>query len=647
MHHTTKTDTATGAIVEGEGTRFRIWAPASDSVEIVVQRDDAVDHADGGDRVEIHELQPEAGGWFGAHVPGVAAGDRYRLRLNGTDTSPDPLSRFQPDGVHGASEVVDLNAFEWTDGNWRGRGLDEMVIHELHVGTATPAGTFDALIERLPYFVELGVTALEIMPVAEFPGDRNWGYDGVYLFAPTRAYGGPDAMRRFIDASHGHGLAVILDVVYNHFGPDGNYLPAMTGGRIFTERHHTPWGAAVNYDDEGADAVRAIVLDNVRQWVRDYHVDGLRLDATHSILDSSDSHILKEIAATAHSFGRTVVVIAEDERNEQRIVLPASDGGYGLDAVWADDTHHITRRLVAGDDGGYFSTYEGTTSELARALRHGWLERGADAETTPAEGAGGGGRATDIEPPRFVHCIQNHDQVGNRAFGERLNHQVDLSVYRAVSALLLLTPYTPLLWMGQEWAATTPFLYFTDHPEELGRLVTRGRREEFSGFSQFTDEKLRDRIPDPQAATTFAASKLDWQEPERQPHAGVLRLYRELLGLRQQHPALRVRQRDRFDVRDIGDIGDIGDNRDNPGSALALRRSSGAGHDLLLVVSFDGEFSLDTGALEVTRADHGHEWRVLLWTEEDRFGGAGRDTSLDGGGTHLLLPSTGAVLLES
>jgi maltooligosyltrehalose trehalohydrolase len=603
-----------GAVADDTGTWFRIWAPGAERVEVVLERGAA------------YVLNEEAEGWFAAHLEQVRAGALYRLRLNGTDSYPDPYSRSQPQGVHGPSQVIDLTAFEWTDDAWPGRALDELIIHELHVGTATPEGTFDALVERLPYFVELGVTALEIMPVAEFPGSRNWGYDGVYLFAPAQAYGGADGMRRFIDAAHRLGLAVILDVVYNHFGPEGNFLPAVTGGRIFTERHHTPWGAAVNYDDDGADAVRAIVLENVRHWVQHFHVDGLRLDATHAIVDTSDTHILEEIAATAKALAhRPISVIAEDERNERRLLLPVAGGGYGLDAVWADDTHHSLRRLVAGDDEGYYSAYDGTIAEVVTALQRGWLYQGEHyAPTAKSRGT----RADGLPPTAFVHCIQNHDQVGNRALGERLNHHVNGAVYRAVSALLLLTPYTPLLWMGQEWAATTPFLYFTDHPEELGRQVTQGRREEFKRFSQFADAQLCERIPDPQAAATFERSKLRWDELERQPHAGVLALYRELIALRRQHAALRRRGRASFAVEALGE------------AALGLKREGVDGATLLLVIDIGGAVDIDLARLAPDRP-----LRVRLWTEHERFGGAGGVVSVDG--TRLSMPAAGAVLLEA
>jgi maltooligosyltrehalose trehalohydrolase len=609
-----------GAVVTVEGTTFRMWAPAAQEVDIII--------LDPGGQ-EIHRLAAAEPGWFEAHVSDVAAGARYQIRLDGSDTYPDPFSRFQPEGVHGASEVVDAGTFRWTDDDWRGRRMEELIIYELHVGTATAEGTFDALIERLPHLVDLGVTALELMPVGEFAGDRNWGYDGVYLFAPSQAYGGPDAMRRLIDAAHAHGLAVILDVVYNHFGPEGNYLPAISGGRIFTERHHTPWGAAVNYDDDGSAAVRTIVLQNVRQWIRDYHVDGLRLDATHAIIDTSEPHIVKQIAEIARSVDRHVVVIAEDERNERSLLLPADAGGLGLDGVWADDAHHIIRRMTADDSEGYFSAYEGSTDELARVIRQGWLFQGE----VYAPSSEPRGTASDGIPPfRFVHCIQNHDQVGNRALGERLNHQVEADVYRAASALLLLAPGTPLLWMGQEWAATSPFQYFTDHPDEIGRLVTRGRREEFAGFSEFSDEKLQERIPDPQSPATYQRSKLKWAESEDEPHASMLRLYRELLRLRTGHPAFRERARKSHDTRALS------------AGAVGLRRD-GEQASALLVVSLRGALELDLQDEPLAAGWPAGQWRILLSTEAAHFGGD--PARVQRNGSRLSLASPCAALLEA
>jgi maltooligosyltrehalose trehalohydrolase len=611
-----------GANVVDGGVEFRVWAPASRAVDVVVY---------GPDAERVAPLAAEGGGWFAAVAPGIGAGARYRLRLDGTAVVPDPASRSQPDGVHGPSEVVDPSAFRWTDGGWRGRPLGELVIYELHVGTATPEGTFDALIPRLDALAELGVTAVEPMPVAEFPGARNWGYDGVFLFAPQSSYGGPEGFRRFVDACHARGLAVILDVVYNHLGPEGNHLHAVTGGRYFTDRVKTPWGDAIDY---GEPAVREFALQNALHWAAEYHLDGLRLDATHAIADPSTPHLLEEMRARVRAAlpeGREFVLIAEDERNERRLLLPPPEG-MGLDAVWADDLHHQLRRATAGDHEGYFADYTGSLDDVAETLRRGWFYTG---QRSASHGAPRGTPTEGIPPERFVHCIQNHDQVGNRAFGDRLTETVPLPAYRALCALLLLSPYTPLLWMGQEWAVSTPFQYFTEHPDELGRLVTEGRRREFGRFSAFADAALRERIPDPQAAATFARSKLRWEERERMPHAGVLALHRELLALRRAHPALLRRERGSWSVAAAG-------------AGLALRRTGAAGEGLLLVVSFAGALSLDLASSGAARAPEGARWELLLSTEEGRFGGEeeGALARLSAGGG-LELGGAGGVVLTS
>jgi maltooligosyltrehalose trehalohydrolase len=607
-----------GANVVDGGVEFRVWAPASERVDVVVY---------GPGAEALHPLAAEADGWFGGVVEGIGAGARYRYRLDGKDAFPDPASRSQPDGVHGPSAVVDPSAFTWTDDGWRGVPLDALSIYEVHVGTATPAGTFDALIERLDDIADLGVTAVEPMPIAEFPGAHNWGYDGVYLYAPDGAYGGPEAFRRFVDAAHARGLAVILDVVYNHLGPEGNYLHAVTGGRYFTDRHCTPWGDAIDYANP---AVRELAIQNAIHWAREYHVDGLRLDATHAILDDSPRHVLQEMRERVRAAlppDRHFVLIAEDERNERRVVTPPPEG-CGLDGVWADDLHHQLRRHLAGDHEAYFSDYTGSVEDIVRTLERGWFYEG---QTSRNHGVPRGTPAVGLPPAAFVHCIQNHDQVGNRALGDRLTDGVPLPAYRAASALLLLSPYTPLLWMGQEWAATSPFQYFTDHPEELGRQVTEGRRREFGRFSAFADPAVRERIPDPQVPETFTRSKLCWRERQRMPHAGVMALYRELLRLRRTHPALRRRDRASFSVAALGE------------HALSLRRVGDDGRALLLVVSFQGPLCTDLTAREKTAG----RWELLLSSEEARFGGdaEGAVATLSPDG-RLRMSGAGAVLLQ-
>lgn len=573
-------------VEEGARVRWRVWAPGHEALEVVLF--DAE-----GKPGRVLPMTQEPGGCFGAVLEGGGAGVRYKLRVDGEGPFPDPWSRSQPEGVHGPSEVV-VPDFAWTDAGWRGVEPEALVLYEVHVGTATPEGTFEALIPKLPELRALGVTALELMPLASFPGTRNWGYDGVDLFAPAAVYGGPEGLRRLIDAAHARGLAVFIDAVYNHFGPDGNYLRVYSP-HYFTGRHHTPWGEALNYDGEHSAPVRELVLSNVEMWIRDYHADGLRLDAAHAIVDDGTPHLLEEIAARARASAphRRVLVIAEDERNDTRLVRPPSEGGYGLDGVWADDFHHQMRRAFAGDSEGYYQDYTGSAEDLVRTLKQGWFYEG---QVSRNLGRARGTPAGGVEPWRFVYCIQNHDQVGNRALGERLGRDVSPAAFRAMSALLLLSPYTPLLFMGQEWNAGTPFLYFTDHHEELGRLVTEGRRREFASFKGFAGEQ----VPDPQALETFERSRLDWGEPHQPSHAGVLTLYRELLALRATEPALKDRRRGRYDARTLGP------------DSLVLEYQGPGGQSLHVLLNVRGALAHHLPS----------DAEVVLWTEASRFGGA-------------------------
>jgi maltooligosyltrehalose trehalohydrolase len=513
---------ALGAITGPDGTRFRLWAPTVDKVELVLE-DRAV------------PLSKDAQGYFSAEFPDVRAGTLYCYRVDGKGPFPDPVSRFQPRGVHDVSETVDP-AFPWTDGAWQGVPRNELVIYELHTGTFTPEGTFAAATEKLPFLTELGVTAVEIMPIADFPGGRNWGYDGVSLYAPARCYGKPADLRRLVDRAHALGLAVIIDVVYNHLGPDGNYTGVYSPFYL-TRRHKTPWGDALNFDSDHAEHVREFFIQNALHWIHEYHADGLRLDAVHAIADDSPKHFLAELAERVRGSvkDRRVHVIAEDNRNLAALLKPPPDG-WGLDGVWADGFHHQIRVCLAGDRDGYYQDYTGSAADIAETMRKGWFYCG---QFSAYAGEPRGTDPSGLSHDQFVICIQNHDQVGNRALGERLHHQIDPAAYRAAVVLLLTAPETPLLFMGQEWAASSPFLYFTDHNPELGRLVTEGRREEFKKFAAFADPATRQRIPDPQAAATFEASRLKWDEIEREPHAGVLRLYKALLSLRRREPALR------------------------------------------------------------------------------------------------------------
>lgn len=504
-----------GASPRDGGVRFLVWAPAARALELVIEP--------GGAR---HAMTPAGDGYHETFVTGLGAGTRYRYSMDGGDPLPDPASRFQPEGVHGPSLVVDPSTYRWNHDDWQGVPQQALVIYELHTGTFSPEGTFAGVRERLPLLKNLGVSAIELMPVADFPGRWNWGYDPAALFAPSRAYGSPDDLRALIDEAHGLGLAVFLDVVYNHLGPDGAYLLAFSR-RFFIDKHKTPWGAAINLDGEGAHGVRNFLLQNALHWLREYRFDGLRLDATFALIDDSPKHFLVELAeAVARLEGPKRYLIAEDPRNLKELVLPRDEGGYGLDGVWADDFHHQVRRILAGDKDSYYGDFSDSTVDLATTLKQGWFYAG---QVSSHEGAPRGTDPSGLAPERFVITIQNHDQVGNRPYGNRLSDDIALNAYRAASALLLFAPQLPLLFMGQEWATTAPFRYFTDHHKELGKLVSEGRKEEFKDFAGFTGE-----VPDPQDPETFRLSKLDWAEREEGAHAKMLTFYQHLLARRRE-----------------------------------------------------------------------------------------------------------------
>ena len=582
-----------GAELGESGVRYRVWAPEKRRVEAHIQ-------PAGGGSARSLVLVPEAGGYHAASDPLGRAGDRYRYVLDGAGPFPDPASRAQPDGVHGASLVVDSRAHAPRDAVWKCPPLRDLVIYEIHTGTFTPEGTFRAVIGKLAWLRELGVNAIQIMPVADFPGDRNWGYDGVALYAPARCYGTPDDLRALVDAAHAHGLGVVLDAVYNHFGPDGNYLGAYSRF-YFNEARHTPWGAALNFDGEHGEAVCDFFASNAAYWLDEFHFDGLRLDATHAIVDGSERHLLARIADLAHERG--AFVIAEDERN---LALIVAQDGHGIDAVYADDFCHTIQ--VALGDPGYREDFDGSATELADELRHGWHYRG---KMSKHHGVPRGSECAHLPPSCFALCISNHDQVGNRAFGERLHQLTSPEAYRAASALLLLAPYTPMLFMGQEWGASTPFLFFTEHNDELGRLVTEGRRKEFGRFPEFRDPEVARTIPDPQNAETFTRSKLDWSEITRAPHAALLALYRECLRLRASDPAFRPASREGWEAADVG---------------IATLRLRGANCEWLILAHI--------AATPFTHQLTGANWQRVLSTNEARFGGSGA-SSFD--------PATGIV----
>jgi maltooligosyltrehalose trehalohydrolase len=493
--------------------RFTVWAPERSRVDLV---------ADG----RKIAMAPGDRGWWEVADLGAGAGTRYGFSLDGGEVRPDPRSASQPDGVLGLSEVVDHGAHVWTDAGWKGVTLEGAVLYELHAGTFTPTGTFDGIIERLPHLAALGIDAIELMPVAEFSGDRGWGYDGVDLFAPHHVYGGPAGLKRLVEACHRAGLGVFMDVVYNHLGPVGNFLAEF--GPYFSARHHTDWGAGFNFDGPGCEEVRRFVLDNARMWVRDYHIDGLRLDAVHAIADQTPIHILEQLATEVETLGtevrRATCVIAESDLNDPRLVLDRSAGGYGLDAAWSDDWHHAMHAALTGERNGYYEDF-GSLEILGKVLRQAWAY---DGEWSEYRQRTRGGSTAGIPAHAFVIALQNHDQVGNRAAGERLGSLVDEGALKAAAALLLTAPFTPMLFQGEEWAATSPFQYFTDHADPaLGKAVREGRRREFARFGWHPV-----RIPDPQDLSTFDGSTLVWQELDEPVHQHMLDWYRKLIRLR-------------------------------------------------------------------------------------------------------------------
>jgi len=472
-----------------------------------------------------------ADGWWSSDAS-LRAGLDYACFVDGEGPFPDPRSAAQSGGVHGPSRIVDHSAYNWSDDDWRAPSLEKAVIYELHVGTFTPAGTFAAVTERLDFLRDLGITHLELMPVAEFPGDRGWGYDGVDLFAPHYPYGGPEGLKALVDACHAHGLAVILDVVYNHFGPSGNYWRRF--GPYLTHRYATPWGDAVNLDDRGSDEVRRYFCDNALTWLRDYHFDGLRLDAVHAMFDQSATHFLEqladEVAALGRRLDRPFVVIAESDLNDPRLVRPREMGGYALDAQWSDDFHHALHALLTGEREGYYKDF-GAVADLARALSQGFVY---DGRYSVYRGRRHGGTPTGLSGHRFICCTQNHDQIGNRPRGERLSHLISPGRLKIAAAILLTSPFIPMIFQGEEWAASTPFQYFTGHPDpDLAHAVRKGRKREFAEFGW--DPAA---IPDPQAPATFARSRLDWTEPAREPYRKMLEWYRDLIALRRRSATL-------------------------------------------------------------------------------------------------------------
>jgi maltooligosyltrehalose trehalohydrolase len=603
-----------GAEPGGEGTDFRVWAPGCRKVEVVLE---------GGSGA--FALEAESEGYFSGPGHGVKPGALYRFRLDGGEAFPDPASRFQPQGPHGPSEVIDPFAFRWSDEGWRGLRPGGQVLYEMHVGTFTAQGTWDGARARLPELAELGITALELMPIADFAGSFGWGYDGVDLFAPTRLYGTPADFRRFVDEAHRLGLGVILDVVFNHLGPDGNYLPRFSSTYL-TDRHRTDWGPAINFDGEGSQPVREMMIANAVHWIREYHLDGLRLDATQDLHDSSERHILAEIAQAAREAARPrhILLVAENEPQHTRLVRAPEAGGYGLDALWNDDFHHSAMVALTGKREAYYTDYLGSPQELLSAVKHGYLYQGQryrwqrQRRGTPAFG---------LPRTAFVDFIQNHDQVANSARGLRVHALTSPGRHRAMTALLLLAPATPMLFQGQEFAASTPFLFFADQAPPLSDAVRAGRREFLAQFRGLALPEWDEGFDDPADRATFTRCVLDHGEKERHPEAYAL--HRDLIRVRRSDPVLTAPVG--FDGAVLGP------------QAFVLRYFGEEGDDRLLVVNLGPDLHLDPAPEPLLAPPEGKSWDVR-WSSESRAYGGNGTAALDTDDSWQI-PGEAAVLL--
>jgi len=610
----------------GGGVHFRLWAPRCREVVVEIEG------------LNPAALQPEIGGYFSLWSRLARAGMRYRFRLDrGERAFPDPASRFQPEGPHGPSEIVDPEDFAWTDGAWRGRAREQLVIYEMHVGTFTPDGSWEAASRELPVLAELGITCLEIMPVADFPGRFGWGYDGVNLFAPTRLYGRPMDFRRFVDRAHALGIAVILDVVYNHFGPDGNYLKLFSAA-YFTDRYDNEWGEAINFDGPDSGPTREFFVANAGYWINEYHLDGLRLDATQAIFDRSEDHIIAAVARQVRSAGRgrSTFVVAENEPQHAKLARPAEHGGYGLDALWNDDFHHSAMVALTGHHEAYYSDYRGRPSEFVAAAKHGFLYQGQryqwqrNARGTPT---------FDLPAESFVVFLQNHDQIANSGTGERCHALTSPGRLRAMTAYFLLMPGIPMLFQGQEFGASSPFFYFADHESGLSHDVREGRRRSLAQFPSLATSEMRAELADPGGIDTFRRSVIDLGE--RQRHASIYALHRDLLELRRTDPVLGQRPC-RIDGAALTD------------EAWMLRFFSRSGADRLLIVNLGRDLLLGPAPEPLLAPIEGQAWRLLWSSEAPVYGGSGGpaqdavgDWLISGQSAIVLTPGSSVTIPEA
>ena len=613
----------------GDGVHFRVWAPARREVAVAV---------DGGTVALAREGGSDAAGYFSGIAPRAHAGARYSFRLDGDDKAyPDPASRFQPEGPHGPSEVVDARGFAWTDPDWRGVPPDRRVIYEMHVGTFTPEGTYAAAAQQLPALAGLGVTVIEMMPLAEFPGRFGWGYDGVDLWAPSHLYGRPDDLRRFVAAAHAAGIGVILDVVYNHLGPDGNYLGAFSD-TYFTDRYENEWGRAINFDGEGSAPVRQFYTENAGYWIDEFHFDGLRLDATQAIRDSSSEHVMSALGRRVRQAAgaRASFIVAENEPQHTRLVRAPEAGGIGIDALWNDDFHHAACVALSGRSEAYYSDYRGTPQELISAARWGYLYQG---QRYRWQKKGRGTPALDLPASAFVCFLENHDQVANSGAGRRLHQLTSAAELRAMTALLLLQPATPMLFQGQEFASSAPFLYFADHDPELSAKVAEGRRQFLAQFPSLANPEIERRLADPSDTHTFARCKLDLAQRDDGAHAETYTLHRDLLRLRRETPAFQQQRADRMHGAVLS-------------SAAFMLRFLCAEGDRVLLVNLGADLELEPAPHPLLAPPEGAGWRLAWSSESPVYGGVGVSplerepgTEPDRAGAWLL-SGRAAVVLE-
>lgn len=579
-------------VIPGQGVHFRVWAPRSKSVGVELESG-------------VEPLQSQGRGYFSGLIQAAHPGQLYKYKLD-TGSFPDPASRFQPEGPHGPSQIVDPSTYQWKDGKWKGVP-ERQVIYEMHIGTFTKEGTYRAAMERLPELLDVGITTLEIMPVADFPGKFGWGYDGVNLFAPTRLYGSPDDLRAFVDYAHSVGLAVILDVVYNHLGPDGNYIKEFSCD-YFTDRHPNEWGQALNFDDEHSGPVREFFISNAGYWIDEFHMDGLRLDATQQIFDSSPTYICAEVARRVREAanGRRTYVVAENECQYARFGTPVDRGGYGLDGMWNDDFHHVARVAMTGHNEAYYSDYKGSPQEFISAAKYGFLYQG---QWFSWQKKRRGSPAFALNPDQFVTFLENHDQVANSLRGLRPHQLAGPGRVKALTTLWLLMPGTPMFFQGQEFAASAPFVYFADHNPELARLVAKGRKEFLQQFKTIACPEADPYVREPASEETFLACKLDWSERER--NSEILKLHKELLKLRREDPVFSKPRKGALDGAVLS------------AEAFALRYFDDSAGDRLVIVNLGIDSALRPWPEPLLAPPANSEWKLIFSSEAPCFGGCG------------------------